>query len=92
MEFAGNTLDACARAFVNGDGSARGKIEAALAGVDARLAANGGRLLLGEKTTDAITLADVAVTAEVLEAQLERYADLPSTVAELEAWIRGQST
>ena len=65
MEFAGNTLDVCARAFVNGDGSARGKIEAALAGVDARLAANGGRLLLGEKTTDAITLADVAITASL---------------------------
>lgn len=65
MEYAGNTLDVFVRAFVNGDGSARGKIEAALASVDARLAANGGRLLSGEKTTDGITLADVAVTASL---------------------------
>ena len=65
MEYAGNTLDVLVRAFVNGDGSARGKIEAALASVDARLAANGGRLLSGEKTTDGITLADVAVTASL---------------------------
>jgi len=65
VEYAGNTLDVFVRAFVNGDGSARGKIEAALASVDARLAANGGRLLSGEKTTDDITLADVAVTASL---------------------------
>jgi DNA polymerase III subunit epsilon len=30
--------------------------------------------------------ADVEATAEVLDAQLERYADLPRTVAELDAW------
>jgi len=33
--------------------------------------------------------ADVAATAEVLEAQLERYPDLPGSVAELDAWMRG---
>lgn len=33
--------------------------------------------------------ADVAATAEVLEAQLAHYSDLPRTVDELDAWIRG---
>jgi len=33
--------------------------------------------------------ADVAATAEVLEAQLERYPELPRAVAELDAWTRG---
>jgi len=33
--------------------------------------------------------ADVAASADVLEAQLERYPDLPTSVAELDAWIRG---
>lgn len=33
--------------------------------------------------------ADVAATAEVLEAQLERYPDLPRAVDELDAWTRG---
>jgi len=32
--------------------------------------------------------ADVAVTAEILEAELERYDDLPRTVSELDRWIR----
>jgi DNA polymerase-3 subunit epsilon len=36
--------------------------------------------------------ADVTVTAEVLEAQLERYEDLPRAVDELDAWLdRGRS-
>lgn len=33
--------------------------------------------------------ADVAATAEVLDAQLERYADLPRTVGELDRWCSG---
>ena len=33
--------------------------------------------------------ADVAAAADVLDAQLERYADLPRSVAELHAWVRG---
>lgn len=33
--------------------------------------------------------ADVTATAEVLEAQLERYTDLPRGVEELDAWMRG---
>ena len=33
--------------------------------------------------------ADVTATAEVLEAQLERYPDLPHGVEELDAWMRG---
>ena len=33
--------------------------------------------------------ADVSATAEVLEAQLERYPDLPRGVEELDAWMRG---
>ena len=36
--------------------------------------------------------ADVAATAEVLEAQLERYPDLPRAVEELDAWMRGGRT
>lgn len=36
--------------------------------------------------------ADVAASADVLEAQLERYPDLPRSVEELDAWIRGGRT
>ena len=32
--------------------------------------------------------ADVTATAEVLDAQLERYSDLPRTVDELDGWLR----
>jgi DNA polymerase-3 subunit epsilon len=36
--------------------------------------------------------ADVRVTAGILDAQLERYSDLPATVGELEAWCRSGRT
>lgn len=35
---------------------------------------------------------DVRATADILDAQLERYSDLPTTVGELEAWCRGGRT
>ena len=67
VEFAGNTLDGHVKAFLDGDGTARAKIEAALAALDAHLAANRGRLVVGSKESndEGITLADIAVTASL---------------------------
>ena len=64
MEFAGNTLDARVGAYVLGDARARTHVEAALESLDARLAANRGRLLFDD-VSESITLADVAVTASL---------------------------
>ena len=64
VEFAGNTLDARVGAYVLGDARARTHVEAALESLDARLAANRGRLLFDD-VSESITLADVAVTASL---------------------------
>jgi len=47
------------------------------------------RFFLGRELEDAHSAeADVAATADVLEAQIERYEDLPRNVADLDAWVR----